>query len=217
MVTPSDPARPRQRAPCAPPWYAPIVSPLYCGLVHHPVLDRQGQEVTTSVTNVDVHDIARSARTYGLRGYFIISPIEAQHPVVQRIVDHWCSGAGRQRFPERGEALALVKVCASIDEAICEIEHREGETPRLLVTSAKSGPGRVSHREEAERLGSQSRPTLLLFGTGHGLSERVLRRADAFLEPIEGPTDFNHLSVRAAVAITLDRLFEAKSSANNPI
>jgi hypothetical protein len=149
--------------------------------------------------------------------YFVVSPIEAQHPVVQRIVDHWCSGAGKHRFPERGEAIALVRLCSSIDHAIAEIEATEGKTPRLVVTSAKSGRNRISYAEEAERLRSESRPTLLLFGTGHGLADRVLQRADAFLEPIQGPTDFNHLSVRAAVAITLDRLFAVKSSANNPI
>jgi hypothetical protein len=193
------------------------VSPVYCALVHHPVVDRQGEEVTTSVTNLDVHDIARSARTYGLRGYFVVSPIEAQHPVVQRIVDHWCSGAGKHRFPERGEAIALVELCLSIDEAIAAIEAREGEPPRLVVTSAKPGPDRTSYAEEAERLRAGSQPTLLLFGTGHGLSDRVLQRADAFLEPIKGPTDFNHLSVRAAVAISLDRLFALKSPPNNPI
>ena len=193
------------------------MSPVYCALVHHPVFDRQGNEVTTSVTNLDVHDIARSARTYGLRGYFVVSPIEAQHPVVQRIVDHWCSGAGKHRFPERGEAIALVQVCLSIDDAIAAIEAREGATPRLVVTSAKAGADRSSYAEEAERLRAGSRPTLLLFGTGHGLSDRVLQRADAFLEPIVGPTNFNHLSVRAAVAITLDRLFAAKSRSNHPI
>ena len=31
-------------------------------------------------------------------------------------------------------------------------------------------------------------------------------RADYFLEPIKGPTDYNHLSVRAACAIMLDRI-----------
>jgi len=187
------------------------VSAVYCALVHYPVVNRQGEELTTSVTNLDVHDIARSARTYGLRGY-----IEAQHPVVQRIVDHWCSGAGKHRFPERGEAIALVELCLSIDDAIAEIEGREGKTPRLVVTSAKSGPDRTSYAEEAERLRTGSQPTLLLFGTGHGLSDRVLLRADVFLEPIVGPTDFNHLSVRAAVAITLDRLFGVKSQPHNP-
>ena len=190
---------------------------VYCGLVHHPVVDRQGREVTTSVTNLDVHDIARSARTYGLEGYFVVSPIEAQHPVVQRIVDHWCSGAGKHRFPERGEAIALVRLCLSIDDAIAEIEAEQGKAPRLVVTSAKAGPDRSSYAAEAERLRNETRPTLLLFGTGHGLSDRILQRADVFLEPIEGPSEFNHLSVRAAVAITLDRLFSLKSSANTPI
>ncbi len=169
------------------------------------------------MTNLDVHDIARSARTYGLKGYFVVNPIDAQHPVVQRIIDHWCSGAGTRRFPERGEAIALVRLSHSIDGAIAEIEAEEGETPRLVVTSAKAGPGRSNYADEAARIHADARPTLLLFGTGHGLSDRVLQRADAFLEPIEGPSEFNHLSVRAAVAITLDRLFARKSPANNPI
>jgi len=193
------------------------VGSVYCALVHHPVVDRQGEEVTTSVTNIDVHDIARSARTYGLRGYFVVSPIEAQHLVVQRIIDHWCSGAGKERFPERGEAIALVRLAGSIEEAIASIEAAEGDPPRLVVTSARSGPGRSSYPEEQARCRTQDRPTLLLFGTGHGLSDSVLQRADAFLEPIEGPTEFNHLSVRAAVAITLDRLFAGKSLVNDPI
>ena len=191
--------------------------PVYCALIHHPVVNRQGEEVTTSVTNLDVHDIARSARTYGLRGYFVVSPIDAQHPVVQKIIDHWTSGAGTSRFPERGEAIALVRLCHSLDGAIAAIEAETGKAPRLVVTSAKGGPDRSSYAEEAERLRTESRPTLLLFGTGHGLSDRVLRRADVFLEPIEGPSEFNHLSVRASVAITLDRLFTLKSPANNPV
>ena len=186
------------------------MSPVYCALVHHPVLDRAGDEVTTSVTNLDVHDIARSARTYGLRGYYVVNPIDAQHPVVQKIIDHWSIGAGVRRFPERTEAIGLVRIVRSIDDAIAEIERTEGQTPRLVATSAKGGEDRASYAEEVARLRGESRPTLLLFGTGHGLSPGVLRGCDAILAPIEGPTDFNHLSVRAAVAITLDRLLGAK-------
>ncbi len=193
------------------------MSPLYCALVHHPVLDRNGDEVTTSVTNLDVHDIARSARTYGLRGYFVVSPIEAQRPVVQRIIDHWSTGPGTKRFPERTEAIALVSVCRSVDEAIAAIEQREGQPPRLVATSAKGGPERSSYPEEAARLRAESRPTLLLFGTGHGLSANVLDRADVFLAPIEGPTDFNHLSVRAAAAIVFDRLCAPQSQTNHGV
>ena len=190
---------------------------VYCALVHYPVLDRQGAEVATSVTNLDVHDIARSARTYGLRGYFIVSPIEAQHPVVEKIIEHWSTGAGVKRFPERTEAIRLVELCLSIDNAIAEIERREGEPPRLVATSAKGGADRTPYREEAARLRTELQPTLLLFGTGHGLSDAVLRRADVVLAPIEGQTDYNHLSVRAAAAITLDRLLAAKEPTSNPI
>jgi hypothetical protein len=86
-----------------------------------------------------------------------------------------------------------------------------------VVTSAKSGPNRASDAEEAERLSHEPRPTLLLFGTGHGLSDRVVQRADARLEPIQGPTEFHRLSVRAAVAITLDPLFARKLPSQNPI
>ncbi len=190
---------------------------VYCALVHYPVLDRGGDEVTTSVTNLDVHDIARSARTYGLRGYFVVIPIEAEHPVVQKILDHWTTGAGTKRLPERTEALALVRVARSIDDAIAEIRTLEGEPPRLVATSAKSGADRRSYAEEAARLESESGPTLLLFGTGHGLSPTVLDRCSAILAPIEGPTDYNHLSVRAAAAITLDRLLGAKDAAKHTI
>ena len=186
------------------------MSPTYLALVHHPVLDRAGDEVTTSVTNLDVHDIARSSRTYGIRGYFVVNPIEAQRPVVQKIIDHWSTGAGVKRFPERTEAIGLVRIAASIDEAIVEIEDREGQSPRLVATSAKSGADRSAYAQEVARLREEARPTLLLFGTGHGLSPSVLQRCDAILAPIDGPTEFNHLSVRAAVAITLDRLFGRK-------
>lgn len=189
----------------------------YCALVHHPVLDRQGNEVTTSVTNLDVHDIARSARTYGLRGYFVVVPIEAQHPVVEKIIEHWSSGAGNRRFPERTEAIGLVRVARSIDDAIAEITEREGRAPRLVATSAKRGEDRNRYGDESARIAEGTEPTLLLFGTGHGLSPTVLSRCDSILSPIEGPTPYNHLSVRAAAAITFDRLFGRRESPNDAI
>ena len=191
--------------------------PTYCALIHHPVLDRQGNEVTTSVTNLDVHDIARSSRTYGLAGYFVVVPIEAQHPVVQKIIDHWSTGAGVKRFPERTEAIGLVRIAPLLDDAIAAIEAEAGKPPRLVATSAKGGPDRASYADERHAQVSDPRPTLLLFGTGHGLSPTVLSRCDSILAPIEGPSPYNHLSVRAAVAITLDRLFGQPESSNNPI
>ena len=132
----------------------------YCALIHHPVLDRQGNEVTTSVTNLDVHDIARSSRTYGLDGYFVVIPIEAQHPVIQKIIDHWSTGAGVRRFPERTEAVGLVRIARSLDDAIAAIEDETGQAPRLVATSAKGGPDRRSYADErkTQAWGGRARP-----------------------------------------------------------
>ncbi len=52
---------------------------------------------------------------------------------------------------------------------------------------------------------------LLIFGTGWGLAPAVVAEADALLEPIRSAVgDYNHLSVRSACAIALDRLCGAR-------
>jgi len=38
----------------------------------------------------------------------------------------------------------------------------------------------------------------MLLGTGSGLTDSVMDRCEAVVEPIRGPGDYNHLSVRAA-------------------
>jgi hypothetical protein len=55
-------------------------------------------------------------------------------------------------------------------------------------------------------LHEENRAFLLLFGTAWGLDPTVIDTADYTLEPIRGRTDYNHLSVRSAVAIVVDRL-----------
>lgn len=181
---------------------------VYVALVHHPVLDKTGEVVTTSITNFDVHDIARSARTYDLAGYFVITPIEAQHVLLGRILAHWGeAGAGTKRVPARAAALAIVEPARSIEEVVATLRDRHGAPPRIVATAARStGIELSSFAEEAQAIAQSTAPTLLLFGTGHGLTEAVLSSADALLLPIR-PGGYNHLSVRAAVAIILDRLF----------
>ena len=53
-------------------------------------------------------------------------------------------------------------------------------------------------------------PILLLFGTGFGLTDEVMDMSYKIIEPIRGNTKYNHLSVRAAVSIILDRLLGEK-------
>jgi hypothetical protein len=182
---------------------------VYCALVHHPVRDRDGQTVTAAVTNIDVHDIARSAHTFGLRAMFVVSPIDAQRALVVKILEHWRSGAGKRRMPHRSEALANARAAASIEEAVEWIAQQEGRRPQLMATAARALPGGVlmGFREAAENLRAEGPPVLILFGTGHGLIDDVLASADILLEPIRGVGEYNHLSVRAAAAIVFDRLF----------
>ena len=183
-----------------------VPAPLYVVLVHHPVLDRDGGIVTTSITNLDVHDIARSARTYGVRRYFVAHPTPALRALAQRIVEHWRSGWGSRYNPSRFAAISLVEVVHDLDQAIASVEQDSGRMPYLIATSARPVAGALPFPTLAHRLETSSDPCLLVFGTGYGLSDEVLSRCEAQLEPIRGIGDYNHLSVRAAAAIALDRL-----------
>ncbi|MDQ3037262.1 MAG: RNA methyltransferase [Myxococcota bacterium] len=181
---------------------------IHCALVHHPVRDREGHLVASAITNVDVHDLARSARTYGLAGYWVVSPIAAQRLLVDRILEHWRSGAGARRVPERTIALSICAPVENIDAAITAIEAKEGARPALWITAARAPEGAVlkSWAEGRVAIAGSEQPILILFGTAHGLHSSLVARADVVLAPIEPQSDYNHLSVRAAAAITFDRL-----------
>ncbi|MBP8980432.1 MAG: RNA methyltransferase [Syntrophobacterales bacterium] len=180
----------------------------YLALLHHPVLNRQGQVVTTAVANMDVHDIARAARTYGIKGYYIVTPVAAQRDLVGKIIDHWRHGYGAAYNPSRKEAFALVRMGESLDDVLRDIEERTGSAPRLVATGAALNKKLVSCGELRKTLAGDQRPCLLIFGTGWGLAAEVISRTDSCLAPVRGGVgDYNHLSVRTAVAVVLDRLF----------
>jgi hypothetical protein len=178
-------------------------------LVHHPVLDGQGAIVTTAVTNLDVHDLARSARTYGCSDYFVVHPIAAQRELVERIREHWTEGSSGKRIPDRREALGVLRVVASLTEAFDALGGRDGV--EVWVTAARALGPALSFVEARDRLQGEGKPVLLTFGTGWGLAPEVIDLADALLEPIVAVRgDYNHLSVRSACAIALDRLLGAR-------
>jgi hypothetical protein len=186
---------------------------LAIALVHWPVLDQQGATVTSAITNLDVHDLARSARTYGCTDYFLVHPVSAQRDLVARICEHWREGSSGKRIPDRKVALALVRMAPTLADVYAELGGRENV--EVWVTAARS----VSHapidaseaRERLEREG-EAKPVLLLFGTGWGLAREVIESADAVVSPIRASeaSGYNHLSVRAACAILLDRLRGAR-------
>jgi tRNA (guanine37-N1)-methyltransferase len=181
-------------------------APVFVALLHHPVYDKNGQVVTTAVTNMDIHDIARSSRTYGITRFFVVTPVKALQKLALKIIDHWEAGYGSQYNVTRKEALALARIRDTLDDVIIEIEREYGEKPTVVVTSAKSGAMRTSFAELREMLEKKTRPFLILLGTGWGLTQEVFSQADYVLESIQGATDYNHLSVRSAAAIIFDRL-----------
>jgi hypothetical protein len=175
-------------------------------LLHHPVVNKGGEIVSTAVTNLDIHDNARSSRTFGLKSYHIVTPLQAQVELVSRILKHWKEGFGARRVPNRVDAMELVQVSESLEEAIETIMgDREGK-PVVISTCARQRDQVVTFEDIRERMNSEQGPFVLVFGTGYGLAEEVLASSDAVLEPIGDPGDWNHLSVRSAVAIVLDRL-----------
>lgn len=175
-------------------------------LIHHPVINRRGEVIGSAVTNLDLHDLSRAGRTYGIDTYWVVTPYEDQHCIVQELLDHWLRGHGATANPDRAEALGLVRLAIDLDEVLAGMTEKWGLRPRIVATSARAeGPSALSFTELGRAL-DQGEPTLLLLGTASGLAPEVLARADGLLPPLRGRTGYNHLSVRAAAAIMLDRL-----------
>ena len=193
---------------------------VYLGLVHHPVSNKRGEVVTTSVTNLDIHDISRSCRTFGVQNYFIITPLKAQQGLLKRILGHWNEDKSSVYNPDRSDALSITQCSSTVEDAVrsvVEIEESLGnsvEKPFVVVTGANFKKYDGLAEDLKEKLKIDKRPILLLFGTGWGLTAPVVEKADYRLEPIFGSSldGYNHLSVRSAVAIYLDRLLGASES-----
>jgi tRNA (guanine37-N1)-methyltransferase len=183
-----------------------VQAPLYLALLHYPVYDKNGQVVTTAVTNMDIHDITRSGKTYGIKGFYVVTPVKPLQKLARKIIDHWEEGYGSQYNVTRKEALALARISDTLDDVLIDIERESGEKPLLVVTSARAGEKRASFAALRDMLKNNTHPFLILFGTGWGLTEAIFSQADYVLEAIEGTSGYNHLSVRSAAAIVLDRL-----------
>jgi hypothetical protein len=175
----------------------------WVALVHHPVYDKHRRVVATALTNLDLHDIARSTRTYGLAGFLIVHPVAAQRELAERIAGHWIGGEGAEKNDFRRMAIERVAVVDSVDAARDHVATRAGRAPLLVATCARPSPRAESFRA----LRARSEPALILFGTGWGLTDELLEGCGARLPPIQAAGDYNHLSVRSACAIMLDRLY----------
>lgn len=174
-------------------------------LVHHPVVNKNGETIAAAVTALDLHDISRAARTYGVGPFYVVTPLEDQQRLVTSIADHWLTGVGSKYNPDRKEALELIRLTASLTQARQDLKRATGSDPQTVVTSARMAGCDLNYAG-LRRLAASGRPTLLVFGTAWGLAPEIMQQADYRLAPITGGGDYNHLAVRSAVAIILDRL-----------
>jgi hypothetical protein len=178
---------------------------LHVALIHYPVVNKNGETVASAVTNLDLHDIARAARTFGARALYVITPLDDQRELAEKIVRHWTSGPGGVHNPKRREALELIRVTTSLEETQSHIAGEYGRPPVIVATCARRYPKSVAFTTLEERLQTGT-PHLLIFGTAWGLAPELISASDILLEPIGDHEGYNHLSVRCAAAIVLDRL-----------
>ncbi|MFO7802103.1 MAG: tRNA (guanosine(37)-N1)-methyltransferase TrmD [Desulfovermiculus sp.] len=176
---------------------------LYVALVHWPVLNKQGEISAVSLTNLDIHDIARVCHTYGVGGYYLTTPLQDQQALAARLLDHWRIGEGQKANPDRASAIHKVAVCDDVEQVVAHVRERTGQEPWIVATSARDEGG-VPCSAVRQRLTKQ--PVLLLLGTGSGLAAQVLETAQEILRPIRCFDTYNHLSVRSAAAIAVDRI-----------
>ena len=180
---------------------------LAVALLHYPVYNKHRELVTTAFTNLDIHDIARTCRTFGLSRYYLVTPSAEQHQLIHRIVTHWDSGWGADYNPDRREALSIVQSVQNLQDAIVDLQQTTDQLPvSIIATGAAQRPDAVSFVKMRQILQDKSRQHLLLLGTGWGLADELFEQADSILEPIQGLGTYNHLPVRSALAIMLDRL-----------
>ncbi len=176
-------------------------------LVHHPIYNKRGEKITTTITNLDLHDISRAGKTYDINKYYVVNHLKSQQALVRRMKKYWTGGKGAEYNENRHQAFSVLEILDTLSDVINDIEESRGQAPRLVATDASPFCGSLSYKEMRKQIiAEDSPPFLLVFGTGWGLTDETLERCDYILEPVYGRGDFNHLSVRSAVSIILDRL-----------
>ena len=180
-------------------------------LMHYPVVNRNGDIITSAVTNLDIHDMSRAAKTYGVKAFYIVTPLMDQQQLVKKITLHWTEGAGAEYNPARRKALELISIKSSLDDVVGDILNKSELVPKIVATSSRNFERKLDIEKFRTMLQNDG-IYLLLFGTAWGLTEEFINSADYLLEPINGGTNYNHLSVRSAAAIMLDKLLGTRKS-----
>lgn len=174
-------------------------------LIHYPVCNRNREIIGSAVTNLDLHDIARAGRTFGVETFYIVTPYGDQQELVNELLAHWLQGPGGAANGLRKEALEIIRICDDLDTVVAQAAAKQGRRPTVLATCARPQAGCRTFAETRQAL-ENGDSILILFGTAWGLAPEILEWVDGVLPPISGCGEYNHLSVRSAAAIVLDRL-----------
>jgi hypothetical protein len=181
-------------------------------LLHHPVTNRLGTLTTTAVTNMDIHDLSRTCRTYEVDHFYLVSPLQGQEGIVDRILAYWSGDQAREWHPDRAEALSRTRFLPDFDSVRNDLAARYPSlSVEVVMPDARPLGGQVGYAEtRAEWSKEPSGIKVIVLGTGWGVASTFHPEVNRFLAPIYGPLGrdgYNHLSVRAAGAVILDRLF----------
>ncbi|MFC1837376.1 RNA methyltransferase [Thermodesulfobacteriota bacterium] len=175
-------------------------------LIHYPVVNKNQEIIGSAVTNLDLHDISRAAKTYGVDSFYVVTPYKDQQDLFQELLDHWLKGHGATYNSKRGEALSLVRICDDLEQLLEKVTEKWQGRPTVLATCAREKHPSIWPYSVVRQKVSEGESFLILFGTAWGLSQEVIEAGDGILPPITSLGDYNHLSVRSAAAIVLDRL-----------
>ena len=182
---------------------------LYVALIHFPVMNKKNEPIGSALTTIDMHDIARASITFGVKGFYVVTPYEDQERLAQKVIGHWTKGVGGKLNPFRKEALELIRVTRTFEDMVASIEEDRKEPVVAIATSAKKTAGSIPIGEFRPRLENKA-SHVLVFGTAWGLADELIDTCDLILDPIYGDGEYNHLSVRSAVSIYLDRIINSR-------
>jgi hypothetical protein len=181
---------------------------LYIALVHYPVVNKKNKTIGSALTTIDMHDIARAAMTFGIKGVYVITPFQDQADLAHEVIRHWTHGAGSRLNPSRKQALELIRVADTFEAAVQQIQAKQNRPVVTIATSARRNRETISPHALKQKQAADA-PCLLIFGTAWGLADELINQCDMQLDPITGPGAYNHLSVRSAASIYLDRLMNS--------
>jgi len=187
---------------------------LYLALIHYPVSNKKGNTIASALTTIDMHDIARAAITFGVSGFYVVTPLLDQQVLAHEVIAHWTEGIGGVVNPFRKQALELIRVVSTFEDAVKEIENERQARVVTIATSAVLHDHAVTTKTVARQLESDA-SHVIVFGTAWGMSLEFIHNCDFVLEPVHGVNGYNHLSVRSAVSIILDRICQNRQKKNN--